>query len=88
MAFSYTVGRQKDLGTMKRLYGTWNAASVTTGTVTWKGTVLVNEVLGAGVTNLTASAAATAWHVSTSAGTLVIGVCASSDVGTWWVDFA
>ena len=88
MAFSYTITRHKDLGGIKRLYGAWNAASVTTGTITWGGSKLVGEVIGAGVMNSTASAAATAWHVSTTAGTLVIGVAATSDVGTWWVDFA
>lgn len=75
------------------IYGTWNAASVTTGTIDFRGTTagsavkIPHRLLGAGVTNMVASAAATAWH-ATETGTIVIGVCASDDTGTWFAVLA
>lgn len=94
MAFSSTFTGVKDLGNgMKRFFGTWNCASVTNGTVTWKNTTSGNQnvnslyaVVGGGVVQSTAvtTAAATA-GCKITAGTLVVDSEADA-AGYWWVD--
>ena len=87
MAFSSTLkGETAGVGGSKRIFGTWDGASVTTGTVTWKGTTQVYNVIGAGATqSTTVTTAGSSVDVQETAGTLVL-TFESGAAGRWWVD--
>lgn len=87
MAFSSTLkGETAGVGGVKRLFGTWDAASVTTGTVTWGPSSQPYNIIGGGVVQSTAitTAAATA-GCKITANTLVVD-CESGAAGWWWVE--
>lgn len=87
MAFTSTLDGQKNIGDCKRLFGTWNASAVTTGTITWKGTKDQNyNVIGGGVIqSTTITTAGSSADCQLTVGTMVI-TCESSAQGYWWVD--
>ena len=88
MAFTSVILGQKDLGGAKLLYGTWDAASVTTGTITFGGTRggaqgPAHSYLAADCISSTSATTMTASKITTT-GTMVI-TCVSSDAGYWSV---
>ena len=87
MAFSSVLlGMTAGTGGSKKLFGTWNAASVTTGTITWKGTTQVYNPIGAGVVQSTAiTTAGSSADCQLTDGTLVV-TCESGAQGYWWVE--
>lgn len=88
MAFSSVLrGETAGVGGAKKLFGTWNAASVTAGTITWGPSNITHTILGGGIVQSTA--ATTAWSTAScriTNNTLVIE-CESSATGWWWVEF-
>lgn len=88
MAFSYTIkGETAGVGGSKKIFGTWDAASVTLGTVTWApASTNFGAVIAGGVVQSTAvtTAAATAGCKITT-NTLVVD-CEASAAGYWWVE--
>lgn len=86
MAFSSTIDGEKTMDGVKRIFGTFNAASVTTGTITWKGSTQVYNVIGSGACQTTAvTTAGSSVDHQLTAGTMVI-TCESGAQGYWWVD--
>lgn len=67
------------------IFGTWDGASVTTGTITWKGTTQVYNPIGAIVTQSTAvTTAGSSVDTQITAGTLVL-TFESGAAGYWAV---
>ena len=87
MAFTSTLkGMTAGVGGIKRLFGTWDATGVTTGTITWKGSTQVYNPIGAGAVQSTAiTTAGSSVDSQLTAGTLVV-TCESGAAGYWWVD--
>jgi hypothetical protein len=87
LAFTSSITGEKNMDGMKRLYGVWDGASVTTGTITWKGSKdQIYNVVGAGAVQSTAvTTAGSSVDARLTAGTLVL-TFESSAAGFWWVD--
>lgn len=87
MAFSQVIKGTLDLGGAKLVWGTFNAASVTTGTIDFRGTLggtavkVPFEVIGGAVCDHTTAADVN--PLWSSNGTCAIEVT-SSDTGTWF----
>lgn len=88
MAFSQVIKGVLDLGGAKLIHGTWNAASVTTGTIDIRGTLggtavkIPFELIGGKVNDFTTAAdTVELWSLN---GTCAISVT-SSDTGTWFM---
>ena len=88
MAFSQVIEGTLDLGGAKLIHGTFNSASVTTGTIDIRGTLggtatkVPFRVIGGGVQDhTTALDVAPLWSLN---GTCAISVT-SSDTGTWFI---
>ena len=91
MAFTSTIKGSKDLGGCKMIHGTWDAASVTSGTITWGGTRggaqgIPHTIISATCISSTSATTMTAAKI-TATGTMVI-TCVSSDAGYWSVTYA
>lgn len=91
MAFSYVITGQKNLGGAKMIFGTWNAASATSGTITWGGTRSGNQgtthqIIDATCISSTSATTMTAAKV-TATGTMAL-TCVSDDQGFWSVTVA
>jgi hypothetical protein len=87
LAFSSTIkGMTAGVGGIKRIFGTFDGASVTTGTITWKGTTQVYNPIGAGaVQSTTVTTAGSSVDGQLTAGTYVL-TFESGAAGYWWVD--
>lgn len=87
MAFSSTIkGETAGVGGSKKIFGTWDGASVTVGTITWKGTTQVYNPIGANVVQSTAvTTAGASVDCQLTAGTLVL-TFESGAAGYWSVD--
>lgn len=87
MAFSQVILGQADIGSMKVIFGTFNNASVTTGTIDIRGTAggaatkVPYRVIQAHVNNATSATAPN--ELLSEAGTLAF-TTGSSDTGTWF----
>lgn len=87
MAFSATIkGETAGVGGLKRIFGTWDSAGVTTGTITWKGTTQIYNVIGGGVINSTTVTTTGLPSPQLTAGTIVLATTDSGASGYWWVD--
>ena len=87
MAFTSTIkGMTAGVGGSKRIFGTWDSAGVTTGTITWKGTTQVYNPIGAGAVYSTAVTTVGLPGLVLTAGTLVLTTTDSGASGYWWVD--
>lgn len=86
MSFSSTIkGETAGVGGTKLIFGTWDGASVTTGTITWKGTTQVYNPICAHVTQSTAvTTAGSSVDTQLTAGTLVL-TFESGAAGYWAV---
>ena len=84
MAFTYTITGSKDLQGAKLIYGTWDATGVTSGTITFGGTLggaqePTVQVIDATAISSTSSTTMTAAKV-TAAGVMSL-TCVSGDAG-------
>lgn len=87
MAFSSTIkGQTAGVGGQKRIWGTWDSAGVTTGTITWKGTTQPYNVIGCGVVCSTTVTTTGLPSPQLTAGTIVLATTDSGSAGYWWVD--
>lgn len=87
MAFSYTIkGMTAGVGGQKRIWGTWDSAGVTTGTITWNPTTSPYNVIGAGTVCSTTVTTTGLPSPKVTAGTLVLATTDSGSAGYWWVD--
>ena len=88
MAFSQVILGTLDLGGAKLMHGTFNNASVTTGTIDIRGvlgvtaTKVPHYVIAGGINNLTAAVAPD--MLMSQNGTIAF-TTGSSDTGTWWM---
>jgi len=86
LAFSSTIkGPTAGVGGTKRLYGTWNSAGVTSGTITWDSN-RVYEPIAAGVVNSTTVTTTGLPEAVLTAGTLVLSLTDQDSAGYWWVE--
>lgn len=93
MAFSYTTAMYDKVGKVARVWGTWNAASVTSGTISFGpiNGLSINQLVSALVVSSTSATTMTAWKLvpgtATTQNTIAL-TCVSSDQGYWeasWV---
>ena len=88
MAFSQVIKGVLDLGGAKLINGTFNNASVTTGTIDIRGTLggtatkVPYRVIGGGINNCTAAVAPDL--LMSENGTIAF-TTGSGDTGTWWM---
>lgn len=88
MAFSQVILGTLDLGGAKLIHGTWNNASVTTGTIDIRGTLggtavkIPFQLVGGGICN---SVAAVAPDMLFSPNGTLAFTSGSSDTGTFWM---
>lgn len=87
MAFTSTIlGMTAGVGGFKRIFGTWDSAGVTTGTITWKGSTQVYNPIAAGACYSTANTTVGLPDVKLTGGTIVLTTTDSGAAGYWWVD--
>lgn len=86
MAFTSIIkGMTAGVGGAKRLWGTWDSAAATTGTITWDPGKLYNPI-AAGVCCSTTVTTAGLPDIRLTAGTLVLVTTDSGSAGYWWVE--
>lgn len=86
MAFTSVIkGMTAGVGGMKRIFGTWDSAAATTGTITWDPGKVYNPI-GCGACYSTAVTTVGLPDTKLTAGTLVLTTTDSGAAGYWWVD--
>lgn len=87
MAFSSTIkGETAGVNGQKRIWGTWDSAGVTTGTITWKGSFQIYNPVGCGVVCSTTVTTTGLPSPQLTAGTIILATTDSGSAGYWWVD--
>jgi len=92
MAFSYTTTLYDKVSKVNKVWGEWNAASATTGTISFGpiNGLSVGKILAAGVINSVSVTTQTASKLvpgsATTQNTIVL-TCVSSDLGYWWAEW-
>lgn len=91
MAFSYTTDFYDQTGKVKKVYGTWNGASVTSGTISF------GPINGLSIKPIACSVANSVSATTETAKKLVLGsvstqntialTCVSNDKGYWWAEW-